>query len=78
MANILINGGKKYNKSKRKNTKKNRRKRKKRRKMKPASNSSSLEARYSLQNMTKIGILIWYSLEEWKNIGSRRNFNMIH
>jgi hypothetical protein len=48
MVNILINGGKKYNKSKRKNTKKNRKKRKKRRKMKPASNSSSLEARYSL------------------------------
>jgi hypothetical protein len=28
--------------------------------------------------MTTIDILIWYSLEEWKNIGSHRNFNMIH
>jgi hypothetical protein len=46
--------------------------------MKPTSNSSSLEARYSLQNMTTIEILIWYSLEEWENIGSHRNFNMIH
>lgn len=34
MANILINGGRKYNKSRRKNTKKNRKKRKKRRKRK--------------------------------------------
>jgi hypothetical protein len=32
MTNILINGGKKYNKAKRKNTKKNRKKRKRRRK----------------------------------------------
>jgi hypothetical protein len=41
MANILINGGRKYNKAKRKNTRKNRKKRRKKRKARAAANTAA-------------------------------------